>query len=134
MPGRLARLERIVRRIALWPSQEDIDRNTVIFVLGLAFAVAFPIRIAATMLADKPVKLGGGDLDASTLFSMGEKESLTMQKNVAMAHSSAIRHNSKTLKHKRKQNNDIIITSLMLFGYLMGMTALFMAMNAQPSL
>jgi len=34
--------------------------NTVIFVLGLAFAVAFPIRIAATMLADKPVKLGGG--------------------------------------------------------------------------
>jgi len=26
MPGRLARLERIVRRIALWPSQEDYDR------------------------------------------------------------------------------------------------------------
>lgn len=47
--------------------------NPVIFVLGLAFAAAFPIRIGATMLADKPVKLGGGDLDASLLFRMGEK-------------------------------------------------------------
>jgi len=48
MAGRLARLERIIRKIALWPSQEDIDRwhredteaNTVwhngrpIFVIG----------------------------------------------------------------------------------------------------
>jgi len=65
---------------------------------------------------------------------VGEKESLATQKNVAMAHSNAIRHNSKTLKQKRKQNNDIIITSLMLFGHLMGMTALFMALNARPSL
>jgi len=108
--------------------------NTVIFVLGLAFAVAFPIRIAATMLADKPVSLGGGDLDAPALFSVGEEESLTMQKDVAIAHSRAIDRNSQTLKQKRKQNKAIIITSLMLFGYLMGMTALFMAMNARPSL
>jgi len=26
MPGRLARLESVIRRITLWPSQEDIDR------------------------------------------------------------------------------------------------------------
>ncbi|MCY4252515.1 MAG: hypothetical protein OXD41_04350 [Thaumarchaeota archaeon] len=26
MPGRLARLERIIRRIALWPSEEDYER------------------------------------------------------------------------------------------------------------
>ena len=26
MPGRLARLERIIRRIAMWPSEEEMDR------------------------------------------------------------------------------------------------------------
>lgn len=56
-----------------------------------------------------------------------------MQKDVAVAHSRAIDSNSKTLKYKHRQNKGIIITSLMLFGYLMGMTALFMAMRSMPT-
>jgi len=107
--------------------------NLVILALGLAFAVAFPIRIGATMLANRPVSLGGGNLDVPSLFNMGEKENTATQKKIAMAHKRAILRNAKTLKDKHRQNTGLIITSLMLFGYLMGMTMLFMAMTSPVS-
>ena len=107
--------------------------NLVIFVLGLAFAFAFPIRIGAAMLASKSVRLGGGNLKLSQVFSMDESEELAMQMKMARGHKKAIRHNATTLKKKHRQNRDIIITSLMLLGYLMGMTALFMAIAPQSA-
>jgi len=107
--------------------------NLVVFALGLAFAVAFPVRTGVAMLADRPVSLGGGDLDVPSLFSMGEEEDLALQRRIASEHKIAILHNTKTLKDKHRQNRGIIVTSLMLFGYLMGMTMLFMAIAPQPA-
>jgi len=107
--------------------------NLVVFALGLAFAAAFPIRIGATMLAERPVSLGGGDFDVPALFDMGTKEALATQKKIALSHKQAIAYNTKTLKDKHKKNRGIIITSLMLFGYLTGMTMLFMAMAPTPA-
>jgi len=100
--------------------------NPVILVLGLGFALAYPIRIGARMLASQPVQAGGGDLVASGLFGMDEGGEMATQRRVAAAHKAAILHNSRILKKKHRQNMDLIITSLMLFGYLMGMTVLFM--------
>jgi len=100
--------------------------NPVILVLGLGFALAYPIRIGAKMLASQPIQAGGGDLDVPILFGTDDGKELTAQKLMAKAHKRAIRHNSRVLKKKHRQNKDLIITSLMLFGYLMGMTVLFM--------
>jgi len=100
--------------------------NPVILVLGLGFALAYPIRIGVKMLSSRPLQTGGGDLDVSELFEMDESDELAAQRRMAVTHKKAIRHNSRVLKKKHRQNTDLIITSLMLFGYLMGMTVLFM--------
>lgn len=102
--------------------------NPVILVLGLGFALAYPIRIGVCMLSSRPLQAGGGDLDLHALFGASEAEDLDTQKRMAAAHKGAILHNARVLKKKHKQNTDLIITSLMLFGYLMGMTVLFMFM------
>ena len=101
--------------------------NPVVLVLGLVFAVAYPIRIGVEMLSSRPLQAGGGNLNASGLFKMDESGELATQRRMAKVHKRAILHNSKILKKKHKQNTDLIITSLMLFGYLMGMTVAFMA-------
>jgi len=100
--------------------------NPVILVLGLGFALVYPIRIGIRMLSSRPLQAGGGNLSVSELFRMDEKGELVAQWKMAVTHKRAIRHNSRVLKKKHKQNIDLIITSLMLFGYLMGMTVLFM--------
>lgn len=102
--------------------------NPVILVLGLGFALAYPIRIGVRMLSSRPLQTGGGNFDVSELFEMDESDELAAQRKMAVTHKKAILHNSRVLKKKHKQNTDLIITSLMLFGYLMGMTVLFMFM------
>ncbi|MDD9812932.1 MAG: hypothetical protein OXU86_07440 [Thaumarchaeota archaeon] len=101
--------------------------NPVVLVLGIGFALAYPIRIGVDMLASKPLHAGGVDLDVPVLFGADEEKELAAQRRMAMAHKRAILHNSKILKKKHKQSTDLVITSLMLFGYLMGMTVAFMA-------
>jgi len=53
---------------------------------------------------------------------------IKMQRKMAEANEAAIDHNSRVLKEKHRQNTGLIITALMLFGYLMSMTAVFMVM------
>ncbi len=94
-----------------------------IFVLALAFAVAYPMRIGVKMLADKPVKLGGADLTVHDIGSMKSDAEYHVHSYREQAYKGAIRHNTIVLKKKHRENKNLIITSMLLFGYIMTMTA-----------
>jgi len=95
----------------------------IVFVPALAFAIAYPIRCGAKMLASRPIKFGGVDFAGYDIFAVDQKDDDEMQKSLAQAYRKAIAHNSATLKDKHRDNKNIVLTSLMLFGYIMIMTA-----------
>jgi len=95
----------------------------IVFIPALAFAIAYPIRCGAKMLASRPIKFGGMDFAGYDVFAAGSKEDIDMQKSLVRAYNGAIAHNTVTLKDKHRDNKNIILTSLMLFAYVMVMTA-----------
>jgi len=95
----------------------------IVFVLALVFAVAYPIRIGATMLASRPARVGGVTLDTRATPDMGKNEEAELETRLIRSHGEAIRHNSGLLRDKHRDNKNVILTSLMLFAYVMVMTA-----------
>lgn len=93
--------------------------SPIVFVLALAFAVAYPIRIGARMLASKPIKTGIEDLGGNDMLGDDPNADACLQKQLVRGYRAAISHNSKVLKSKHRDNMGIIITSLLLFGYVM---------------
>ncbi len=93
-----------------------------VFVLALAFAVAYPMRIGVNMLADKPVDLGG-DLTVHDIDSVESNTEYHIHDSIIQAYKAAIIHNTGVLKKKHRRNKSLIITSMLLFGYIMTMTA-----------
>lgn len=94
--------------------------NPFVFVLALAFAVAYPIRIGAKMLMSRPARAGGVFLEGRGLGGDGDAG---IQKRLMRSYGAAIRSNTGLLREKHRDNRAITVTSLLLFAYIMIMTA-----------
>jgi len=95
----------------------------IVFIPALAFAIAYPIRCGAKMLASRPIKLGSVSFEEHDIFDEDPKKDADVQKSLVRSYLEAIGHNSRLLKQKHRDNRGIILTSLMLFAYVMVMTA-----------
>jgi len=105
--------------------------SPIVFIPALAFAIAYPIRCGAKMLASRPIKLGSVSFEKYDVFDEDPKKDTEVQKSLVRSYREAIRRNSRTLKKKHRDNKNIILTSLMLFAYVMVMTAVVEAIT-QP--
>lgn len=94
--------------------------NPFVFVLALAFAAAYPIRIGAKMLTSRPARAGGVLLGSRGIVG---GEDAGIQKRLARSYGTAIRRNTGLLREKHRDNRAITVTSLLLFAYIMTMTA-----------
>jgi len=83
------------------------------------------------MLASRPIKLGSVSFEKYDVFDEDPKKDTEVQKSLVRSYREAIRRNSRTLKKKHRDNKNIILTSLMLFAYVMVMTAVVGAIT-QP--
>jgi len=101
--------------------------NPFVFVLALAFAVAYPIRIGAKMLMSRPARAGGVFLESRGMDGDGDAG---IQKRLTRSYGAAIRSNTGLLREKHKDNRAIIVTSLLLFAYIMIMTAVVRFMES----
>jgi len=99
------------------------EGNPVVFAMALAFAAAYPIRIGAKMLMSRPARVGGVYLGSRGVSAMGVKGDASVQRRLVRSYGAAIRSNTGLLREKHRDNGAIIVTSLLLFAYIMIMTA-----------